>query len=227
MTSRRSLLVLAAIGLGVLTVLFGLAAHRPAAQAAAWFAAIAAGAAVVGLALALETVRQARVAVRQARPGYEEIVRRQAERPRMTMTLQVIPARIEAQGEFTTVSMNERTLVQDRRFDIRIILHNEGDGVLRWGILNIQVPWDCSIEPDDDERKGHYVSRSTGDSGELEPGRVVPCHFTVAERDFPPGHHFLYHAHVSTGTQGVWPIAAVLDGYPKIRVWTRAEIQTP
>jgi hypothetical protein len=201
-------------------VLFYVAAARSADEASAWFAAIAAGAGVIALVAA-------GAGVYIAFPSYRELVRRQKERPDMEVTIQVIPARAEAAGAFISLGMNEEVQVANRAFAARIMLHNAGDAVFRWGILNIQVPESCGIHPVDHDRKSHYLSTSMGTSAELEPGRDVPCNFTVAERDFPPGHHFLYHVEVTSAGEGKWPIAAVLDGYPGKRAWSRAEIRTP
>jgi hypothetical protein len=216
-----------AIGLCVALFLatFIYAATRPAAEAAAWFAALAAAVAAIGIVGAIETVRWARAAVEQARPGYDDLVRRQNERPAMDVILEVTP-RGENPHTLKALEKNELIAVEGRNFDVRVHIRNQGDGVLRFGILNIQVPLTCRARPQDDPHKGHYESASPGDSGELYPGTKTPCRFTVAERDFPPGHDFLYHVRVDTPGAGDWPVAAVVDGYPAVRGWTRAVMRT-
>lgn len=194
-----------------------LAATKPADEAAAWYAAIAA---VVGF----TAVFAALAGVIVAMPAYQELRRRQGERPDMQVTIQVVPARAGPDELFESLQRDEIVQVSQRPYEVRVLLHNAGDGVFRFGILNIQVPMECSIYPTDHDSKQHYLSPTPGDSGELEPGKTVPCHFTVAERDFPPGHHFLYHVTIAPPQAGTWPIAAVLDGYPGPRSWTRAEI---
>jgi hypothetical protein len=202
-----------ALVLGGFVAAFAIAMTKPADEAAAWFAAIAAA---IGL-----------IAVAVAFPAYRELRRRQREHPDMQVTIQVVPARTEAAGLFVSLAMNEQVRVPNHNCDIRVLIHNAGDGVFRWGVLNIQAPIDCVIEPRDPSPKTHYRSTTPGDSAELQPGQTVPCNFTVAERNFPPGHHFLYHVTVIPPHAGTWPIAAVLDGYPGPRAWTRAEIVTP
>jgi hypothetical protein len=202
----------------VIGFLFGFAVNRPTAEATAWLTGITAGLAAVALGVALATAVF-------AYPDFREFLRRQEEWPDMRLELQVIPAAADAGGSFVTTRFNEPIMVASPEFDVRVILHNAGTGVFRWGILNIQVPVPCDIQPNDDEVKKHYRSTTPGDSGELADGTTIPCNFTVAERDFPPGHHFLYHAHVRTSGRSEWPVAAVLDGYPGPRVWTRAVIK--
>ena len=58
----------------------------------------------------------------------------------MEVTLQVVPLRTAAAGIFESLQHNERVQVQSRAFHVRVIVHNAGDGVFRWGMLNIQVP---------------------------------------------------------------------------------------
>lgn len=220
--SRRNRLAVGAIAIvaSVFLAAAVLAATQPADEAAAWYAGIAA---VVGFTALLAAL----AGVIFAMPAYEELRQRQRERPNMQVTIQTVPARAGPKGLFESLQRDERVQVPERSYQARVLLHNAGDGVFRWGILNIQVPSECRIHPTDHDSKRHYSSQTPGDSGELEPGKVVPCNFTAAERDFPPGHHFLYHVVVEPPRAGTWPIAAVLDGYPGPRAWTRAEIVTP
>jgi hypothetical protein len=70
---------------------------------------------------------------------------------------------------------------------VRVAVHNDGRGVVRAGLLNIMVPAEWQIRPDDDPHVGHYRPRGVAGNAAIEPGRVTEVRFTVARDDFPPG----------------------------------------
>jgi hypothetical protein len=203
-----------ALGAIVVGFLFGFAANRPVNETGAWFTGIAAGVAVIAIGLAY--------------PAYRDLRARQKEYTDVQIALQVVRASSPPE-EFTDTKLDELVEVADREFKVRVVIHNAGTGVYRWGVLNIQVPVPCEIKPCDvDERKAHYPSGSIGYSEEIVEGTVIPVNFTVAERDFPPIHVFLYHAEITFHSEkNEWPVAAVLDGYPGERALARAVIRVP
>jgi len=98
-------------------------------------------------------------------------------------------------------------------FVLRVVVENNGNGTLN-GILNIMVLAECEITPLDEPPKFHYRSLFAAGNSEIVSGREqAQVNFTVAERDFVPGHH-LYHVLVTTPRPGQWPIMAALDGDP-------------
>jgi hypothetical protein len=216
MNRRAAVWVAAAAATLAFGFLLGFAANRPVGEAAEWFTGAAVGLAAFALGAAVLTALF-------AYPDYRAFLERQHERPNMELSLQVRPARNPT--EFESINFDERVQVPWRQFELRVVLHNAGNAVFRWAILNIQVPVPCKIEATDLDPKVHYTSMSPGDSHELADGTTMPCNFTVAERDFPPGHHFLYHAEVTLdASKKEWPVVAVLDGYPAKRAWSRAVI---
>jgi hypothetical protein len=181
-----------------------------------WFTAIAAGLALLGL-------LAAGAAVYFALPSYRELVDRERARPLPELRFQVPYG---ASGEWRDVPHDTTVRVNHRDFSARVIVHNAGDAVLRWGILNIQVPVDCNIAPLESDA-GRHRATTPFVSGELRPGETVSCSATVAERDFPPVHDFIYVVRVTPPKAGTWPLAAVLDGYPAVRGWTRIDVEVP
>jgi hypothetical protein len=215
---RGRLVIAALLGLAVFIVLTVIAAGKPSDEAGAWFAAIAAGVGVVGIGAAV-------AAVYVAIPGYRELLERQRERPNMTVVIEI--ADVEDSERYDPVEHDGERTIPRAFFYARVHVRNEGNGVLRFGIVNVQVPAVCSLEAKDPPEKRHYVSASMGFSGELSPDQVTLCRFSVAERDFPPQHDFLYHVYVVPPEGGgTWPIAAVVDGYPGGRTWARVRVTT-
>jgi hypothetical protein len=70
---------------------------------------------------------------------------------------------------------------------VRVAVHNNGRGVVRSGLLNIIVPAEWNIRPDDDPHIVHYALRGIAGNPVIEPGRVVRVRATAARDDFPPG----------------------------------------
>lgn len=56
---------------------------------------------------------------------------------------------------------------------IRVAVHNNGRGVVRAGLLNIIVPAEWTIRPDDDPHVVHYGLRGVAGNAVIEPGRIV------------------------------------------------------
>jgi hypothetical protein len=197
------------------------AATRPHANdRAAWFTGIAAVVALLGLIAA-------GAAVYFALPGYRELVNQQSAKADMRLTFQ-LPDPKDSET-WTDVPAESTAQVNTRDFLARVIVHNAGDAVLQWGILNIQVPIACTIQPlDASAHKHHAQSVTPMVSGQLFDGETVPCNATIAERDFPPVHAFIYNVRIAAmGPATVWPIAAVLDGFPGERAWVRINIEMP
>jgi hypothetical protein len=209
--------VLAATALALLVI----ASTRGTSEAqVVWFTAVAAG-------LALAAFVGVVVTVVVAMPGYHELRKQQLAVPRLLVRFQ-FP---ESDGTWRDVEPESTTVVRRGEFETRVRVHNAGDAVLRWGILNIQSLIDCPITAIDERPKSHYTAKTPFESGELVTGQSVPCNATVAERDFPPVHDFLYVVKVSPPTAGRWPLAAVLDGYPGPpevdRASTRIYVEVP
>ena len=205
--------VLAAGALLFVGFVFGYAINRPTDEVTAWFAGIAVAVGTAALFLAY--------------PAYRSLRQEQTAVPEMNMQLEFVRA-TSPPGEFSVAKYDEHVEVAGEPFPVRIHITNRGNAVFRWGILNIQVPHECTITPTDDPQKGHYTSRSTGYSADLADGMTILCRFTVAERDFPPPHDFLYHADVTVGPEKrEWPIAAHLDGFPGKGVVARAIVVVP
>ena len=79
---------------------------------------------------------------------------------------------------------------------VRVAVHNNGRGVVRAGLLNIIVPAEWTIRPDDDPHVVHYGLRGVAGNAEIEPGRVVRVKATAARDDFPPGTR-MFHVQIS------------------------------
>jgi hypothetical protein len=114
-----------------------------------------------------------------------------------------------------------------REFDIRIHVVNHGRTVLRWGKLNIQVLRECQIEPQplDTGPSDHHRALTPFNSAQLIPGENVPCNATRSEREYAPGHSYLYLARITVPHRGTWPIAAIVDGFPNDKNVTRGEVR--
>lgn len=78
---------------------------------------------------------------------------------------------------------------------VRVAVLNRGRGVVRDGVLNIAVPAEWQIRPDDDPRVVHYLLRATALNGAIEPGQAVRVKSTAVRDDFPPGVR-MYHVQI-------------------------------
>jgi len=191
---------------------------------AVWFTAIGAGIAFVGVAIAVVALYMSDV----------------LEKPHPALTIQVPdPAGglgwvdVPHDSTFTVVGAPTDHDGEQRFYEARVHVRCRGRGVLRWGIINIQVPTEpdgfeiTAIQSGSDLMR-QYPSGTTFVSGELYPGRTVLCFATISERDYAPGHSYLYRVVVTVPRSGTWPLAAVLDGFPSTkkmtRAWTRADI---
>lgn len=183
-------------------------------EQAVWFTAIAAAVALVGL-------LAAGAAVYFAIPGYRDLRKQQRARPLPKVRFQFPD---EHTGRWSDAAPDMPVARSTLKFSARVIVENLGDAVLQWGILNIQAPTVCSIESAEGDSSGHHRSPTPFASQELYPGKICDCNATVVERDFPPTHSFIYNVNVTAPAPGRWPLAAVLDGYPAVRGWTRIEV---
>jgi hypothetical protein len=207
------------VGLLILAGVLAVAVTRHSAhEQNVWFAAT--GVAIGGLALIAAVV-----GVYLALPGYRDLVKAARQHAVPTLRMQV---RTEDAQDWENVTPDAVVRRPHGPFYVRVIVHNDGDAVLRWAILNIQVPSTCGIEVlGEDHWPRHFRVWTEGTSGELYPERATPCWFTAAERDFPPVHDFLYPVTVHPpGDPGVFPVAAVLDSWNAPREWMRIEVDT-
>jgi hypothetical protein len=219
---RRTLtVVLVAVYVLVTVALFVYAAARDTpTEADVWFSAIGAGFAVVGVFGAAYAVYRSDV----------------LEKPKPRVWVEVpkpdgADGYDQVDGNMATVAGRVVRVGQPaRRFVVRIHVVNEGLAVLLWGKLNIQTLRDCDMEPLplDTGPSDHHKALTPFNSGELRPGHDVLCNATRSEREYAPGHSYLYLVQVTVPHPGVWPIAAVLDGWSAnkrvTRAWTRADL---
>ncbi len=187
-----------------------------------WFTAIGAGFAVLGVAGAAFAVYRSDVLERPDPKVFMEVARPDDADDVYDWVPHDVTAMVV--GRVVNVVGSERT------FDARVHVINEGRAVLRWGKLNIQVLRECDIDPMplDTGPPDHYKALTPFNSAQLRPGEDVLCNATRSEREYAPGHTYLYLIRVTVPHPGVWPVAAVVDGFPTTkrvtRGWTRADI---
>jgi hypothetical protein len=216
---RQLLVAIGALVLLVGVALLAIAATRPTGEEqTVWFTAIAATLALVGLLAVGATVYF-------ALPSYRELVDRERARPVPKIQFQLV----DRDGSWFDIAHESINAVPRGGFEMRLLVHNAGDAVLRWGILNIQVPIECGIEVAEPERPGRvfFTARTPYASGDLYDGETVPCNCAVAERDYPPVHAFMYRVNVTPRSAGQWPVAAVLEGYPYVKGFARIYLDVP
>jgi hypothetical protein len=213
---RRGLVIAGVVVLAATVIAFVIAAQEETTDPeGAWFAGIAAG-------LTLLALLAGGAAIYFALPDYWTLLDTQRAKPEPTLLFQFREAPdsnhwIDANAD-TPKSINAST------FEARLLVRNLGDAVLRWGILNIHVPVECTIKPvvSAGATSNHRPAASEFTCDQLYPGKAVPSRATVAERDYPPVHTFLYVVEITVPEPGEWPIAAILDGYPAVTATGRA-----
>jgi hypothetical protein len=113
---------------------------------------------------------------------------------------------------------------------LQVIIRNEGPATVRNAILNIRVLWDCDLDTYEPGREDlHRLTQLPAYDDDIQPGQSLPVHSTVAERDFPPGKHYIYSVKVSfprTPDTREWPILVVLDGDPDVTLEKRILAKT-
>ena len=177
------------------------AASLPTAEAGVWFTALGTMVAAAALAAAI-------VAVKFAWPGYREWTREQALRPSMRLWFET-PSPPDGLMDPVDDAIHEVR----SPFIVRIAIANDGSATLRAATLNVMVPITASIEPRDDPVKNHYRIAWPSRNTEICAGTTTRVHFTVAERDFPPSRHHVYHVEIHAPAGDV-PVRAVLEGDP-------------
>ncbi len=169
------------------------------------------------------TLAAAVAAVLLALPGYQEWLKSQRARPRMSLWFEFGPKLQKETRDNRNVLLGRQDI-----FSVRVIVRNDGDAPLRWAILNIVVLAACQIKPDEGEAilKSHYAAPWPAGNDEILPDQAgAKVNFTFAERDFPPGHHFTYHVQITVPKgKGTWPVLAVLEGTPPPRVVERTDL---
>jgi len=164
------------------------------------------GTAVVGLIALLAAITAAYFAL----PGYVEWTKQQAARPKVSIGFE----RFDSTSGATQPIEDEEITVESHTLQLRVIVKNEGTATLRFAILNVLVDAECELEVLDHKGKQHYALPWPGRNDEIVPGRTTDVRFTAAERDFPPGNHFLYHIEIKVPRPGDWPVLVALDGSP-------------
>jgi hypothetical protein len=159
--------------------------------------------------LAVGTFVLAAAAALFALPGFMDRIRV----PDITIELLT---RTDENNEFKPVQGPSRSLELEPEtvwVEVEARIHNKGKAPLLWAMLNIQLPYGLHFEVTDHAEKHHYENPHGGMSGDLWPGQDTRCALTVAEREFLPPHHFLYHVKVWVPVEtGEWPIVALVEG---------------
>lgn len=205
--------VVAAAGVAALIVA---SSRHPNDVQGVWFTAIGSIVALVALLAGI-------VAVLFAVPGYRALRAEQRTRAIPAVSIQYQ----DDEGKWISIDNDATVEMGSQIFTVRALVNNQGDAVLRWGILNIQVPLPCTIDTDEDNRpyQLHHKASTPFDSADLYDDRTVQCWCTVAERDYPPVHAFIYVVTI-TAKEGTWPVAAVLEGAdPYVRASTRVYVR--
>jgi hypothetical protein len=146
------------------------------------------------------------LAVRLTWPQYDQWRKAQMAQPSIRVNLEVAP-----HAGVVPQAVGQRAQVGSW-FILRVIIANDGDAPMRDAVLNIVVLTTCQIRPID-PAKTHYLCPVLGTSTEIVPGESREIRWTVARDDVTPGAH-VFHAEISPGGVGPWPILVELTGDP-------------
>lgn len=151
------------------------------------------------------------LAVWYARPTYIDW-RTQQRTPPVAVRLYIGQSN---QGAMVDVTGRRDVQWFDEFVALRVEVANEGPATVRWGILDVAVPVDSTVEmvPQHD---GYHVSAYPHPNDEVMPGKVLSVRLGYVERDFPPSHRYRYDA-ILRLREGECRVLAVLEGHPRVR----------